>query len=273
MSVSPSTEAAGKGSAVAVAPDLKERIWSTLSAEAHQAYSSSDFLPILRMKSPKDPQKEAKNREEILAQMKTLAEEGLAVEVADGVFKARLYFDGDQKLVEHAYIGGTLNVHYRFQSSFFRINVGVLSIFFFRPEKGNVWKARVKDSTLGREYMLLEELKDGTYVLGSKSDGSHGENFIKVEGRYIEKSQLTIEVAGESVRLEDQTTPAGTRVDILTPKGAEAYRKAARSFLKETDSKDHKNVVKRGRFTFQQLSDTHVDFDTGLFGAVVDSLL
>lgn len=272
MSASPSTEAAGKGSAVAPAPDIKGRIWKTLQSTSHQAYSSAELIPILKMKSPKDPEKEAKNRELILEEMKKLSSEGLAVEVADGVFKERLYFDGDQKLVEHVFIGGTLNLHYRFKSSFFRLNIGVLSIFFFRSEKG-VWKGRVKDTTVGKEFFLSEELKDGTYLFGSKGPGSGTETFIKIDGPYIEKSHVAVEFTGEEVRLEDQVTTTGSRADILTPKGGEAYREAARTFLEETDPKDHRNVVKRGRFSFQQLADKHVDFDTGLLGAVVDSLL
>ncbi|HEY5648981.1 MAG TPA: hypothetical protein VIU33_05750, partial [Nitrospiria bacterium] len=233
MTASPSTETAGKGKTASADPDLKDRIWKTLEAEGHRAYSSADFLPILRMKSPKDPEKEAKNREQILGHLREIAGERMAVEVSDGVFKARLYFDGNQKLVEHAFIGGTLNTHYRFESSFFRLNLGVLSIFFYRPEKGNIWKALVKDITLGREYVLSDELKDGLYYLGSAPGKTDKKSFLEVKGLYIEKPHIAIELSGESVRLEDQGTATGSRVDTPTPEGMKVYRKAARTFLEK----------------------------------------
>lgn len=271
MTASPSVGTPGKTPLTPA--EIKDRIWKTLKAKAHRAYSPGDFIPILKLKSPKDPEKEAKNRELILSQLKDLGSERLAVEVADGVFKCRLYFDGDQKFVEHAFIGGTLNVHYRFRSSFFRLNLGVLSAFFYRPEKENIWKARIKDITLGRAYVLSEGLKDGLYNVGTGGGKADGENFLKIEGLYIEKHHLVMDFSGEDVRLEDQETLNGTRVDILTPEGMESYRKGAKTFIDKTDPQDHRNVVRRGRFTFDQHSEMHIDYDTGLFGTVVDSIL
>ncbi|HEY4484787.1 MAG TPA: hypothetical protein VI702_00485, partial [Nitrospiria bacterium] len=149
MSASPNLEAksAAETQPPVMETGLKSQIQRLLWASGHQVFSAESLMTLLKLQTPKDLQKQAQTLEEINALLRGLAEEETAVEVCEGRFKTRLFFDED-RLIEHAYIGGMGNVHYRFRSPLFRINIGVLSLFFIRDKKNKNWKISVRDTTI-----------------------------------------------------------------------------------------------------------------------------
>lgn len=253
-------------------PSLKDQIWKVLGAEKHRAYSVENLLPILKLQSPKDPQKQAQAAEQVAAGLRQLIEDGLISEIADGLFKARIFFDPEQS-IEHTFIGGMGNILYRFRSPIFRMNIGVLSLYFIRDKKAGDWMITVKDTTIGRDYGLARRLRDGVYRFGSHSPKEGDTNYLQIAGRYITKEHLTLTISGDEIRVEDHATPSGTRIDFLTKEGLARYQQAARTFLQNTDPRDHRDIVKRGRFALEQLLQHHQNFETTFFSAVVDSLL
>ena len=253
-------------------PSLKDHIFRLLEREPHRAFAVEDLIQLLKLQSPKDPQKQAQAVEQVTSNLRHLVEDGQITEVASGLFKFRLFFD-QEKSIEHAYIGGMGNNRYRFKSPIFRLNIGVLSVYFIKDPKKKDWFLTVRDSTIGKDYGLVRRLRDGTYLLGSRPPAAGEENYVQIAGRYIEKKHLTLTISGDEIGIEDHNTPNGTRIDLLTKDGLTRYQQAARAFLKATEPQHQKDSVKRGRYVLEQLLHDHQNFETTFFGAVVDSLL
>ena len=277
MEPSPSAEikepqAATSQPPTAALPSLKDPILKVLQAEPHRAYKAEELVQILKLSAPKDPQKQLQAVEQIGSDLRKLREAGRVTEVDPGLFKARLFFE-KEKSIEHALIGEMGNTLYRFQSPVFRLNIGVLSLYFIKDMKEGAWIVTVRDTTIGKDYCLVRHLRDGTYLIGSRSPGNGEENYLKIEGRYIAKEHLTLKISVDEIRIEDHKTPNGTRIDFLTPDGLARYQQCAQAFVRATDPKDQKDPVKRGRFALEQLLHHHQNFETTFFSAVVDSLL
>jgi hypothetical protein len=251
---------------------LKDLVLRILEREPHRAYTVEDLLTLLKLQSPKDPQKQAQAVEQVTAHLRRLVEEGPITEIDPGLFKCRLYFE-IEKSIEHAYIGGMGNNRYRFKSPIFRLNIGVLSIYFIKDPKKGDWFLTVRDTTIGRDYALVRRLRDGKYLFGSRPTAAGEENYVQIAGRYIEKEHLTLSISGDEISIEDHNTSNGTRIDLLTKDGLARYQQAARAFLKATEPQHQKDPVKRGRYVLEQLLHHHQNFETTFFGAVVDSLL
>ena len=257
---------------VAAAPDLKDLILKVLEREQHRAYTKEDLVPILKLQSPKDPQKQAQTLEQVVGHLRQLVEDGRITEVASGLFKFRLFFD-EEKWIEHAFIGGMGNNRYRFQSPIFRLNIGVLSVYFIKDPKKGDWFLTVRDTTIGRDYGLVRRLREGQYLFGSRPPAAGEENYVLIAGRYIERKHVTLTISDHEIGVEDHNTPNGTRIDFLTKEGWARYQEAAGTFLKSTDPQGHRDTVQRGRFALEQLLHHHQNFETTFFNAVVDSLL
>ena len=200
-----------------------------------------------------------------------LIQGGQISEIDPGLYKLRLFFDPHQ-MIEHVFTGGMDNTLYSFQSPIFRLNIGVLSVFIIKDQKKADWIVTIRDATIGKDYCIPKRLTDGTYRIGSQSPGSDEKNFLEIRGRYIEKEHLTITISGEKIKVEDNKTLEGTRIDHLTPKGLDRYRELAKQFLKETKESDQENRAKRGRFVLDQFVQHHENIETGFFSATVDSL-
>ena len=256
----------------AALPGLKDPILKVLEGEPHRAYTAEDLVSILKLQSPKDPQKQLQAVQQVTSDLNKLVEEGQATEVATGLFKARLFFDKEEN-IEHAFIGGMGNVLYRFRSPIFRINIGVLSLYFIKDKRQGDWTVTIRDTTIGKDYCLVRRLREGTYLFGSRPPGEGEEHYVQIQGRYIAKKHLTLTISGDEINVEDHNTPNGTRIDFLTEKGLANYQQVAEAFLEETGPADHKDVVKRGRFVLERLLRHHQNFETTFFSAVVDSLL
>jgi FHA domain len=254
------------------APSLKDRILGVLEKEPHRGFSIDDVILLLKLQSPKDPQKQAQAVEQITSNLRRLTEDGQITEVAPGVYKFRLYFAGE-KFIEHAFIGGMGNNRYRFRSPIFRLNIGVLSVYFIKDLKRGDWYLTVRDTTIGRDYSLVRRLRDGQYLLGSRPPSEKESNYIQIAGRYIEKEHLTLTISGDEIAIEDHNSANGTRIDLLTSEGLDRYRTAANAFFQATPPEGRKDPVKRGRFALEQLLQHHQNYETTFFGAMVDSLL
>ena len=251
---------------------LKDMIFRPLEREPHRAFTVEDLLTLLKLQSPKDPQKQAQAVEQVTTHLRSLVDGGQITEVASGLFKCRLFFELE-KNIEHAYIGGMGNNRYRFKSPIFRLNIGVLSVYFIKDPKKGDWFLTVRDTTIGRDYALVRRLRDGTYLFGSRPTAAGENNYVQIMGRYIEKEHLTLTISGDEIGIEDHNTPNGTRIDLLTKDGLVRYQQAARAFLKATEPQNQKDPVKRGRYVLEQLIQQHQNFETTFFGAVVDALL
>jgi len=251
---------------------LKDMIFRSLEREPHRAFTVEDLLTLLKLQSPKDPQKQAQAVEQVTTHLRSLIEGGQITEVAPGLFKCRLFFELE-KSIEHAYIGGMGNNRYRFKSPIFRLNIGVLSIYFIHDSKKKEWLLTVRDTTIGRDYCLVRRLQDGQYLVGSRPTATGEKNYVQIAGRYIEKEHLTLTISGDEIAIEDHNTPNGTRIDLLTKEGLARYQQAARAFLKVTEPQHQKDPVKRGRYVLEQLLNQHQNFETTFFGAVLDWLL
>jgi len=251
---------------------LKDQIFRTLEREPHRAFTIEEMIQFLKLQSPKDPQKQAQAVEQVTGHLRRLVEEGPITEIAPDLFKCRLYFE-IEKSIEHAYIGGMGNNRYRFKSPVFRLNIGVLSVYFIKDSKKGDWFITVRDTTIGRDYGLVRRLRDGIFLVGNRLPKAGEANFVQISGRYIEKEHLTLTIAGDEIGVEDHNSPNGTRIDLLTKDGLVRYEQAAKAFLKATDPKGQKDPVKRGRYVLEQLIQHHQNFETTFFGAVVDRLL
>ncbi|MBI3597705.1 MAG: hypothetical protein HY203_11210 [Nitrospirae bacterium] len=257
----------------AVAPlSLKDLVLRILEREPHRAFTVEDLLTLLKLQSPKDPQKQAQAVEQVTTHLRSLIEVGQITEVAPGLFKCRLFFELE-KSIEHAFIGGMGNNRYRFKSPIFRLNIGVLSVYFIHDSKKKEWFLTVRDTTIGKDYCLARRLRDGQYLLGNRPIAAGDENYVQIAGRYIEKEHLALTVSGDEIAIEDHNTANGTRIDLLTKEGLARYQQAAWAFLKATETQHQKDPVKRGRYVLEQLLHQHQNFETTFFGAVVDSLL
>lgn len=266
------TAASGVSSPAGVPAGLKDPVWNVLQGERHRAFSAEDLVQLLKLQSPKDPQKQAQAVQQIHGDLRQLVEDGQVTEVASGLFKARLFFDKEH-YIEHAFIGGMGNTLYRFSSPVFRLNIGVLSMYFIKDKGKEDWPVTVRDTTIGKDYCLVRRLREGTYLFGSQPPGEGEEHYLQIQGRYIAKKHLTLTIAGDEINVEDHNTPNGTRIDLLTGKGLAEYQQVAEAFLQGTDPKDQRDPVKRGRFALEQLLQHHQNFEVTFFGAVVDSLL
>jgi hypothetical protein len=256
----------------AAPPSLIDFVFRALEREPHRAFGVEDLIPLLKLQSPKDPQKQAQTVEKITSHLRQLVEDGQITEVAAGLFKCRLFFESE-KSIEHAYIGGMGNNRYRFKSPIFRLNIGVLSVYFVKDPKKGDWFLTVRDTTIGKDYAMVRRLRDGKYLIGNRPTAAGEKNYIQISGRYIEKEHLTLTIAGEEISIEDHNTPNGTRIDLLTKDGLARYQQAAKAFLKGTDPSGQKDPVKRGRFILEQFLHNHQNLETTFFGAVVDSAL
>ena len=254
--------------------DLKDPTLKCLLDDPHRAYTAEDLVKALTPPQvAKDPQKKAQAVEETTSRLCKLVEAGQAVSIGSGLFKARLFFDKEEKNIEHAFIGGMGNVLYRFRSPIFRLNIGVLSMYFIKDKKVGDWMVTVRDTTIGKSYSLLRRLRDGVYTFGSQPPKPGEEHYLQIEGKYIAKKQVTITLSGDEVGVEDHNTLNGSRIDLLTKDGLTRYEQLAEAFLRSTDPREYKDIVKRGRFVLDKLLHSHQNFETSFFSAVVDSIL
>jgi hypothetical protein len=256
----------------AALPNLQDSILKVLRAEPHRAFKIEDLVQILKLQSPKDPQKQQQAVEHVTSELRKVVETGRVTEIASGLFKARLFFDKEES-IEHALLGQMGNTSYRFKSPIFRMNIGVLSAYFIKNRRDGNWVITVRDTTIGKDYCLVHRLCDGTYTIGNRSAETSEDHHLQIEGRYIAKNHLTLTISGDQINVEDQQTPYGTRVDFLTQRGLARYEQVAGAFLEGTDPKDQGNPVKRGRFVLERLLQQHENFETTFFSAVVDLLL
>jgi hypothetical protein len=252
--------------------DQKNKIWQILEQEPHRAFGSQTLATTLKPGGIKDPQQQQQIINEIMADLSKLVKEGMAREVADGLFKARL-FTNETKHIEHAFIGGMGNTLFRFRSPIFRLNIGVISMFFMKNQKEGVWTVLVRDTTAGVSYCLRLRLKDGTYRFGSEAEATDEKGYIPIVGRYIEAQHVTMTLRGEDILVEDLKTGRGSRVDLLTEQGLAQYRRAVDEFLKMVDASRLWDPVTRGRYVLDQLLQHKQNLEVTFFGATVDSVL
>jgi hypothetical protein len=239
-------------------------------SEPHRAYTTEDVVNKLDNRAVKDPEKFSAALGVATSKLNKLIESGEISEIDAGLFKARLFFD-DQKWIEHAYTGGFGNTHYAFHASIFRLNLGVLSVFFIKHKKTGKWDVTIHNTTRG-EKTVLEPLSDGSYTFGSREAKEGENNYRQVEGAYIEPEHVVVTIDGDKMSIEDLKTLNGTRVDLLTEAGLSQYLKAAKDYLAQTGSSNQDNPVKRGRYIMDQLMNNHVNYESSFFGAVVESM-
>jgi hypothetical protein len=252
--------------------DQKSKIWQILEQEPHRAFGPQTLATTLKPGGIKDPQQQQQFINEIEADLHKLVKEGIAREVADGLFKARL-FTNATKHIEHTFIGGMGNTLFRFRSPIFRLNIGVISMFFIKRLKEGIWMVLVRDTTAGISYCLRMRLKDGTYRFGSDAQETEAKDYIPIVGRYIEKQHVTMTLRGEDILVEDLKTGRGSRVDILTEQGLAQYQEAVDEFLKMVDPSRLWDPVSRGRYVLDQLLQHKRNLEVTFFGAAVDSVL
>ena len=251
---------------------LSGKIKKTFLTEPHRAYGVDDLLRALKMLSPKDPEKQAKASEQVQVNLAVLLQEGVIREVGPALFKTRLFFDAE-KNIEHAYIGGMGNASYAFYAPIFRLNIGVLSLFFMKNDKTGCFRVCVSDTTIGRNYCLFRPLGDGIHIFGTSPEQSEGKTSWVIDGKYIDKTHVSITLSPSRIDVVDYRTIRGTRVDHLTDAGYSYYTQGAESFLKATDRAGVKDIVRRGRFVLEQLLHHHKDFEASFFSVAVDSVL
>src|SRR5437899_2974051 len=246
--------------------ESKDPILKFLLDDPHRAYTAEDLVRSFTPLVAKDPQKLPQAAAEMTASLRKLIEAGRITEIREGLFKTRLFFDKEQN-IEHAFIGGMGNTLYRFRSPIFRLNIGVLSMYFIKDKKVGDWMVTVRDTTIGKDYSLLRRLRDGVHIFGSLPPKPGEEHYLQIEGKYIAKKHMTITISGDEVSVEDHNTLNGTRIDLLTSEGLARYKQVAEAFLQGTDHKDQKDPVKRGRFALEQLIHHHQNFETTFFSA------
>jgi hypothetical protein len=251
--------------------EQKSKIWQILEQEPHRVFAAEALAATLKPAAAKDPNQQQQFASDILADLNRLVQEGKIREVADGLFKTRL-FTNRTKQIEHAFIGGMGNTLFRFRSPIFRLNIGVIAMFFIRSQGEGNWMLLVRDTTAGTSYCLRMPLQDGSYRFGSEASATE-KDYIPIVGRYIEKHHVTVTLRGEDINVEDQKTGRGTRVDLLTEEGLARYREAAAEFLKVTDRSEWWDPFSRGRYVLDQLLRHKKDFETTFFSAAVDAAL
>lgn len=252
--------------------DPEDRLTKIIKGEPHRAFTPDDLVRLTDPKTARDPQKLAEASKELKANLDKLSKTGEFREIESGLFKARLFFD-QEKYIEHAYIGGMGNTQYGFPPSVFRLNIGVLSVFFIKDEKRDEWIVTVRDTTIGKDYCLTKRLPDNIYVMGSRLPEKDEDRTFQISGRYIEKKHVTIALSKNEIRVEDHRTLNGTRVDHLTQEGLARYQELAKEFLKQASPLEQVKSIKRGRFVLERLLKHHQNFEAAFFGAVVDSVL
>ncbi len=251
---------------------LLEPTQQFLLQDPHRACTAEDVMRGLKLQSPKDLPKQAETLEKIAAALDLLVQEGLTRTIADRLFKVRLFLD-KEKTIEHAYIGGLGNTRYRFNAPVFRLNIGVLSLFFVKDEKRKQWRVSVQDTTIGKNYCLVQPLGMGMHLFGTAPETKDGKTGWVIDGKYIEKAHITLTLSEDRVQLEDHRTPRGSRIDHLTDVSLTDYSQAAREFLKSASPAEQKDKVKRGRFVLERLLHQHQNFEASFFNAVVDFIL
>jgi hypothetical protein len=165
------------------------------------------------------------------------------------------------------------NNRYRFKGPIFRMNLGVLSLYFIHDKKEKNWLVIIKDTTIGKDSCLISRLRDGVHIFGNQPREEGQAQYWQIEGKYIAKKHVTIKISGEEVEVEDHNTQFGTRIDNLTKEGLATYQVAAQAFLKGVDAQSQRDIVKRGRFALEQLLSHHENFETTFFSAVIDFIL
>ncbi len=251
---------------------LEGRIRKAFLVEPHRAYSVDGLMTALKIQSPKDAEKQARVLGETQSCLLALSNEGVIREIAPDLFKTRLFFD-EERNIEHAYIGGMGNTRYAFNAPVFRLNIGVLSLFFLRNEKANWWRVCVDDATIGKNYCLFRFLEEGSHCFGTNPEKGGVKSAWVIEGKYIEKTHVTLSLSPARIDVSDHRTLRGTRIDHLTELGISNYLEVAEQFLRSTNQADRNDVVKRGRFVLEQLLHHHKNFETSFFNVVVDYLL
>jgi hypothetical protein len=253
-------------------PETKDPLLKFFRDEPHRAATAEEIVRTLTPAAAKDPQKLGPAVQDLTGKLQKLVEGGHITEVADGLYKARLFFD-PERYIEHAFLGGMGNTLYRFRSPIFRLNIGVLSLFFIRDQKAGNWAVTVRDTTIGKDYSIARRLRDGVYTFGSQPPEAGDERYVQVEGKYIAKKHAILTLDGETVIVEDLKTLNGSRVDHLTKDGLARFRQVAREFLQHTDPASQRQPVIRGRFILNKLLQDHQNFESAFFSAAVDSLL
>ncbi len=248
----------------------KDQVRRVFFQDTHRGYSADDMLRALKLVSPKDPEKQARALEQTQSAFTALYDEAVVREIAPNLFKVRLFIDQDKR-IEHAYIGGMGNALYRFDGTIFRMNIGVLSIVFIRNERDKNWRVSVADPTIGKNYSLMAPLSDGVHVFGTAPAKTEGTIGWAIDGKYIDKSHMTLTLTGTHIQVQDHRTLRGTRIDHFTDAGLTSYLDVAKAFLKSTDAP--KDNLKRGRFVLEQLLQHHQDFELSFFDASVNFLL
>jgi hypothetical protein len=251
---------------------LEGKVRNAFQVDPHRAYSAESLMQALKLASPKDPVKQAAVLAQVQSCFSVLSKEGLTREVAPSVFKTRLFFDEEHN-IEHAYIGGMGNTRYAFDAPIFRLNIGVLSLFFFKNEKANWWRVCVNDATIGKNYCLFQFLAEGRHVFGTSPEKGEAKSAWSIEGKYIEKTHVTVILSPTRVDVSDHRTLRGTRIDHLTESGVSHYLDVAEQFLRSTSQADWGNAIKRGRFVLEQLIHHHKNFETSFFNVALDCLL
>jgi hypothetical protein len=254
------------------APESKDPLLKFFRDDPHRAATAEEVVRAFTPAVAKDPQKLAVAVQDVTGKLQKLIEAGHIAEVGDGLYKARLFFD-KERYIEHAFIGGMGNTLYRFRSPIFRLNIGVLSLFFIRDQKAKNWAVTVRDTTIGKDYSLARRLGDGAHIFGSQKPEQDGERYIQVEGKYIAKRHVILTLAGEDVTVEDLKTLNGTRIDHLTQDGLARFRQVAGEFIEHTDPRSYREPVVRGQFILNKLLQDHQNFESAFFSVVVDSLL
>ena len=259
---------------VAVSPELLllGRVKKHLLSDPHLAYTAEDLLQVLKLLSPKDPEKQASALAQVKSHLLSLLNEGLIREVAPLLYKIRLFFDAE-KNIEHAFIGGMGNVCYSFSAPIFRLNIGVISLFFLLNEKQKNWRVYVADSTIGKNYCLVRSLSEGTHIFGIDPKKGEGKTSWVIDGKYIDKTHMTVTLSMNRIELIDHNTLRGTRIDHCTDAGLADYLRVGDEFLRTTDPSQHKDIFKRGQFALEQLLHHHKNYEVAFFTAAVDLLL
>lgn len=251
-------------------PVSKEQTQSVLFKDTNRACTAEDVMKVLKLATPKDLEKQAQVLAQITSCLTELKNEGIVREIAPNLLKARLYFD-QEKRIEHAYIGGMGNPLYSLNALIFRLNIGVISILFIRNESQKNWRVSVADPTLGKTFSLLKPLCDGVHVFGTAPPQVEGKTGWAIDGKYIDKSHVTLTLTSDQVSVVDHRTLRGTRINHLTETGFADYSNIASEFLKS--AKKPKDSVERGRFVLGQLIQKHENFELSFFNAAVDFIL
>ena len=251
---------------------LLGKIRKHLLSDPHGAYSAEDISRALKLQSPKDPEKQANVSAQIQSDLLLLLNEGLIREIEPLRYKTRLFFD-QERHIEHAFIGGMGSVHYSFFTPVFRLNLGVLSLFFLFNEKQKSWRVSVADATIGKNYCLVHPLCEGAHCFGTNPKKVEGQSSWVIDGKYIDKTHVTVTLCNDRITLEDHRTLRGTRIDHFTDPGLSSYLKVSEEFLRTTDPADRKDILKRGRFVLERLLHRYENYEAAFFSAVIDFLL